>query len=96
MNDYLIYTVTHNDILYTGRMYHEKIEVGHWMTIYSVVRDLEVLKQVGDNKMIFKFFDVCSILITSTLMLNQVMWLISLILINQMEFFNYTYKLHNS
>ena len=53
MNDYLIYTVTHNDILYTGRMYHEKIEVGHWMTIYSVVRDLDILKQVGDNKMIF-------------------------------------------
>ena len=53
MNNYLIYTVTHNDILYTGRMYHEKIEVCHWITIYSVVRDLEVLKQVGDNKMIF-------------------------------------------
>ena len=78
-------------------MYHvEKKEVGHWITIYSVVRDLEVLKQVGDNKMIFNFFDVCSILMTSTLMLNQVMWLISLISINQMEFFNYTYKLHNS
>ena len=77
-------------------MYHEKKEVGHWITIYSVVRDLEVLKQVGDNKMIFKFFGVCSILMTSTLMLNQVMWLISLIIINQMEFFNYTYKLHNS
>ena len=100
---YLSYTylnfaclVTPTNILYTGRMYHEKKEVGHWITIYSVVRDLEVLKQVGDNKMIFKFFDVCSILMTSTLMLNQVMWLISLILINQMEFFNYTYKLHNS
>ena len=51
MNDYLIYTVTHNDILYTGRMYHvEKKEVGHWITIYSVVRDLEVFKQVQDNK----------------------------------------------
>ena len=49
MNDYLIYTVTHNDILYTGRMYHERKEVAHWITIYSVVRDLEVLKQVGDN-----------------------------------------------
>ena len=51
MNNF--YTVTYNDILYTGRMYHEKKEVGHWITIYSVVRDLEVLKQVGDNKMIF-------------------------------------------
>ena len=29
MNDYLIYTVTHNDILYTGMMYHEKKEVGY-------------------------------------------------------------------
>ena len=28
-------------------MYHvEKKEVGHWKTIYSVVKDLEVLKQV--------------------------------------------------
>ena len=34
-------------------MYHEKKEVGHWITIYSVVRDLEVLKQVGDDKIIF-------------------------------------------
>ena len=39
--------VSPSDILYTGRMYHvEKKEVGHWKTIYSVVRDLEVLKQV--------------------------------------------------
>ena len=78
-------------------MYHvEKKVVGHWITFYSVVRDLEVLKQVGDNKIIFLIFDVCSILMPSTLMLNQVMWLISLISFNQMEFFNYTYKLHNS
>ena len=99
MNDYLIYTVTHNDILYTGRMYHEKKEVAHWITIYSVVRDLDVLKQVYKIIKLIIFiliFDVCSILIPSTLMLNQVMWLISLILFNQMEFFNYTYKLHNS
>ena len=46
MNDYLIYTVTHNDILYTGMMYHENEEVGHWITTYTVVRDLEVLAQV--------------------------------------------------
>ena len=40
-------SVSPSDILYTGRMYHvEKKEVGHWKTIYSVVRDLEVLKQV--------------------------------------------------
>ena len=97
MNNYLIYTVTHNDILYTGRMYHERKEVGHWITIYSVVRDLDVLKQVQDNKIIIiLIFDVCSILMPSTLMLNQVMWLICLILFNQKEFFNYTYKLHNS
>ena len=98
MNDYLIYTVTPTNILYTGRMYHvEKKVVGHWITIYSVVRDLDVLKQVQDNKIIIiLIFDVCSILMACTLMLNQVMWLISLILLNQMEFFNYTYKLHNS
>ena len=46
MNDYLIYTVTHNDIMYTGMMYHENEEVGHWITTYTVVRDLEVLAQV--------------------------------------------------
>ena len=46
--------VTPTNILYTGRMYHvEKKVVGHWITIYSVVRDLEVLKQVGDDKIIF-------------------------------------------
>ena len=39
-------TVTHNDILYTGMMYHEKKEVGHWKAIYSVVKDLDVLKKV--------------------------------------------------
>ena len=42
--------VTPTNILYTGRMYHEKKEVGHWITIYSVVRDLEVLKLVQGNK----------------------------------------------
>ena len=46
MNNYLIYTVTHNDILYTGMMYYEKKEVGYWKTIYSVVKDLDVLKKV--------------------------------------------------
>ena len=46
MNDYLIYTVTHSDILYTGMMYHERKEVCHWKAIYSVVKDLDVLKKV--------------------------------------------------
>ena len=49
MNDYLIYTVTHNDILYTGMMYHEKKGDGHWRASYTVVRDLDVLKQVLDE-----------------------------------------------
>ena len=48
MNDYLIYTVTHNDILYTGMMYHEKRRSWSLETIYSVVRDLDVLKE-GSN-----------------------------------------------
>ena len=40
-------SVSPSDILYTGRMYHvKKEELGHWKTIYSVVRDLNVLKQV--------------------------------------------------
>ena len=28
-------------------MYHEEKKVGYWRAIYSVVRDLEVLKQVS-------------------------------------------------
>ena len=43
---FLHYTVTHNDILYTGMMYHEERKVGYWKTIYSVVKDLDVLKKV--------------------------------------------------
>ena len=42
----LIYTVTHNDILYTGMMYHERKDVCHWKTMYTVVRDLDVLIEV--------------------------------------------------
>ncbi|XP_019862307.1 PREDICTED: uncharacterized protein LOC109590904, partial [Amphimedon queenslandica] len=34
-----------NDVLYTGMMYHEEKKIGYWRAIYSVVRDLEVLKQ---------------------------------------------------
>ena len=40
------YAVTESDIWYTGMMYHEAEEVGHWVSAYSVSRDLGVLKQV--------------------------------------------------
>ena len=46
MNDYLTYTVTESDIWYTGMMYHEEKMIAQWMTTFSVVRDLEVLKRV--------------------------------------------------
>ena len=47
MSDYFVLLVSPSDILYTGMMYHEKKEIsGHWKTMYSVVRDLDVLKQV--------------------------------------------------
>ena len=42
----LLYIAPSRDILYSGMMYYEKKEVGHWKTMYSVVRDLEVLKRV--------------------------------------------------
>ena len=38
--------ISPNDILYTGMMYHEQKTLGHWKTYYTVVRDLDVLKQV--------------------------------------------------
>ena len=41
-----MYIAPSQDILYSGMMYYEKKEVGHWKTMYSVVRDLEVLKTV--------------------------------------------------
>ena len=34
------------DTLYSGMMYYDKKEVGYWKAMYSVVRDLEVLKRV--------------------------------------------------
>ena len=34
------------DILYTGMMYHVQKNVGNWITKYTVVRDLEVLRKV--------------------------------------------------
>ena len=44
---YLIYTViAHSDILYTGMMYHEEKKNTHWKTMYTVVRDLDVLIEV--------------------------------------------------
>ena len=38
--------VPSSDTLYCGRMYHVEKNVGHWKTMYCVVRDLGVLKQV--------------------------------------------------
>lgn len=44
---YFLCLVNLSSLLYIGRMYHvEKKETGHWKTIYSVVRDLNVLKKV--------------------------------------------------
>ena len=44
---FYIYNVAPSrDTLYSGMMYYEKKEVSHWKTMYSVVRDLEVLKRV--------------------------------------------------
>ena len=43
---YIVYIAPSRDTLYSGMMYYEKKEVGHWKTMYSVVRDLEVLKRV--------------------------------------------------
>lgn len=40
MNDYLIYTVSESDIWYTGMMYHEAEEVGHWVSAYSVIVEI--------------------------------------------------------
>ena len=40
------YAVTESDIWYTGMMYHVAEELGHWVSTYSVSRDLAVLKQV--------------------------------------------------
>ena len=81
-------------------MYHvEKKEVRQWKTIYSVVRDLEVLIQVYNIGLILYemiIMPASSTLRKNTLMLNQVMLLILSILFNQMEFFNYIYKLHCS
>ena len=37
-------------------MYHEKKGIGYWKTIYSVVRDLDVLKQVFSFETDFKYF----------------------------------------
>ena len=45
-----IHVAPSRDTLYSGMMYYEKKEVGHWKTMYSVVRDLEVLKRVMDTR----------------------------------------------
>uniref|UniRef100_A0A1X7VDN7 Uncharacterized protein n=1 Tax=Amphimedon queenslandica TaxID=400682 RepID=A0A1X7VDN7_AMPQE len=39
-----------HDILYSGMMYYKKKEVNHWKAMYSVVRDLEVLKTYLESK----------------------------------------------
>ena len=41
-----VYIAPSRDTLYSGMMYYEEKKVGHWKTMYSVVRDLEVLKRV--------------------------------------------------
>ena len=47
MNEcFLLHIVTLGDILYTGMMYHKEGMNGYWKAMYSVVRDLDVLKQV--------------------------------------------------
>ena len=46
LHAYTLYIAPSRDTLYSGMMYYEKKEVGHWKTMYSVVRDLEVLKRV--------------------------------------------------
>ncbi|XP_019854901.1 PREDICTED: uncharacterized protein LOC100636542 [Amphimedon queenslandica] len=37
--------VTHSAMLYTGMMYYEEKNANHWIAIYSVVQDLDVLIQ---------------------------------------------------
>ena len=34
------------DMLYSGMMYYDEKKVGYWKALYSVVKDLEVLKTV--------------------------------------------------
>ena len=46
MNAFLLHIVTLGDTLYTGMMYHEMKQIGYWKTTYSIVKDLEVFKQV--------------------------------------------------
>ena len=41
-----MHIVSHGDTLYTGMMYHEKKEAFYWKSMYSVVRDLDVLTKV--------------------------------------------------
>ena len=54
----LLYIEPSRDTLYSGMMYYEKKEVGHWKTMYSVVRDLEVLKRVMDTRCTYTYFIV--------------------------------------
>ena len=51
-----LYIAPSRDTLYSGMMYYEKKEVGHWKTMYSVVRDLEVLKRVMHTRCTYTYF----------------------------------------
>ena len=42
-----MHAVTLSDVQYIGMMYHEKKEVNHWKSMYTVVRDLDVLLEVS-------------------------------------------------
>ena len=40
------FIATSGDIVYAGMLYHERIEAYHWKSMYTVVKNLEVLIQV--------------------------------------------------
>ena len=42
----MVFIVTSGDIVYAGMLYHQWIEPYHWRSMYTVVRNLEVLIQV--------------------------------------------------
>ena len=42
----MVFIVTSGDIVYAGMLYHERIEAYYWKSMYTVVKNLEVLIQV--------------------------------------------------
>ena len=42
----MVFIVTSGDIVYAGMLYYQRIEAYHWKSMYTVVRNLEVLIQV--------------------------------------------------